>query len=109
MTNGLFSADLIRQERWGDSPRLGRMEPTLSNSTNTNEDSNSDLVEEDDIDMQSPLGTPVSYAPLSPVFPSEKFAGVWQNLKRHPSWTIQPGNTADCIAATASIVDDQLA
>ncbi len=85
------------------------MEPALSVSTNTNEDSTSDLVEEDDIDMQSPLGTPAAYTPLSPVFPAEKFAGVWQNLKRHPSWTIQPGNTADCIAATASIINDQLA
>lgn len=82
------------------------MEPALSVSTNTNEDSTSDLVEEDDIDMQSTFG---AYTPLSPVFPAEKFAAVWQNLKRHPSWTIQPGNTADCIAATASIVDDQLA
>ena len=81
----------------------------MSVSTNTNEDSTSDLVEEDDMDMQSPLGTPAAYAPLSPVFPAEKFAVVWQNLKRHPSWTIQPGNTADCIAATASIMEDQLA
>ena len=84
------------------------MDPQLSASTNTNDDSNSDLVE-DDIDMQSPLGTPAAFASLSPVFPGEKFLSVWHNLKKHPSWTIQPGNTADCIAATASIIDDQLA
>lgn len=84
------------------------MEPALSLSTNTNEDSTSDLAEEDDIDMQSPLGTSAAYAPLSPQFPAEKFVGVWQNLKKHPSWTIQPGNTADCIAATARIIDEPL-
>lgn len=81
----------------------------MSVSTNTNDDSNSDIVDEDDMDMQSPLAISAAYANLSPVFPADKFASVWQNLKKHPSWTIQPGNTADCIAATASITNDQLA
>ena len=83
------------------------MDPALSGSSISNDDSNSDLVEdiEDDFEMSSPTATPVTVYPYAlQQFPVTEYNKLCEGLYRLPSWVVYPSDLGSCLQAAATIV-----
>lgn len=88
---------------------LGRlsMDAALSDSSISNDDSNSEVVEdiEDDFEMSSPAGTDVSFFPYAlQQFPISEYNKLCEGLYRLPSWMVYPADLGLCLAATVNII-----
>lgn len=83
------------------------MDAALSGSSISNDDSNSDLVEDidDDFDMNSPSGSPITVYPYAmQQFPIVEFNKLCEGLYRLPSWMVYPADLATCLQAAVNIV-----
>ncbi|BDA41234.1 probable ubiquitin carboxyl-terminal hydrolase FAF-X [Coccomyxa sp. Obi] len=83
------------------------MDAALSGSSISNDDSNSDLVEDidDDFDMNSPTGSPITVYPYAmQQFPIVEFNKLCEGLYRLPSWMVYPADLATCLHAAVNIV-----
>ena len=83
------------------------MDAALSGSSISNDESNSDLVEDidDDFEMSSPTGTPVTIYPFAmQQFPLAEYNKLCEGLYRLPSWMVYPSDLANCLQAAATIV-----
>lgn len=83
------------------------MDAALSGSSISNDDSNSDLVEDidDDFDMNSPTGFPITVYPYTmQQFPIVEFNKLCEGLYRLPSWMVYPADLATCLQAAVNIV-----
>ena len=108
-----FSA--VRADRWKtasgvdltDRLRAINMNASLSGSSNSNDESDSGAVEDiedEDLEMSSPSGTPLIAFPCAvQSFPQAAYVQLTEGLNRLPSWTVFPASLADCLAATVEI------
>ena len=90
-----------------DRLRAVNMNASLSGSSNSNDESDSGAVEDiedDDLEMSSPSGTPLFAFPCAiQSFPQAAYMQLTEGLNRLPSWTVFPASLADCLAATVEI------